>query len=524
VSIWSGRSSFMRRYASPLALAQTLDRRIRITPALGLVDRTLVSLRDRTLRTASGAPVGAVHIALPPQEGKSTTAVLYHALWLLAEDPTLHIVVVSYEARMAERWGRLARNMIAMHPELGIGLASDSKAAGQWETTAGGSLFCTGLTGPLTGKRADVLIIDDPLKNEIEAESATKRRRAWEWWEAVALTRLAPGGKVVLICTRWHTDDLPGRIMGRPSVLTWAQLSIPAIAGKDDPLNREPGQELVSAQRRPRGYFRALAGTMSSYFFAAMYQQNPVSPQGNFFRRATFCYWRPLPPWSDGRAKIDMDGRAVTLENVTRFCTMDCAGSEAESADFTVVMYWLQLPTGDLVLWDMERERVPVGEHFTLVQRLFTRNPACTVYVEHNFYASAFIQMSRDFGRWGVAPVRADAKKHVRAEAAVHLANGGNLWLPSADEAPWVGQLVDELVTFPAGDHDDQVDAVAYAARVYAQTWVRPEVAAARYALPRRDPGEAAIAAAFSSAVGGLDSTSDDWGQPAEVDFSRIEW
>jgi predicted phage terminase large subunit-like protein len=488
-----------RAHATPLQLARSLNHQIIITDALGLVDETLVSLYDRTLLAGDGKPCNALYVALPSQEGKSWTAVLYHVLWLWADSPALNIAVVSYEKRTAARWGGQIRDIIAMHPQLGIKLKGPKQAEDYLQTTQGGSLFCTGTGGPLTGRKVDVLIVDDPLKNEIEAESATKRRRAWAWWEQVALTRLAPGARVLLICTRWHLDDLAGRILNRPSVLRWATLAIPAICDSaGDPLGRAPGDELVSAQQREPGYFRNLQATMSSYVFAAMYQQSPVSAVGNFFRRSTLRYWHPMEPWADGRPRISMDGRAVTLENVDRFATMDCAGSEAEAADFTVVAYWLQLPTGDLVLWDMERERVPVGQHFDLVDRLFTRHPPCPVYVEHNFYASTFIQMSRDYGTRGVAPVRADAKKHVRAEAAVHLANSGKLWFPSQGDAPWVGQLVDELCTFPAGDHDDMVDAVAYAARVYAETYVTPRT------LPRPglDPAEAAIAAAHHSAVG----------------------
>ena len=170
------------------------------------------------------------------------------------------------------------------------------------------------------------------------------RENAWAWWESVALTRLAPEAKVVLIQTRWHEDDLGGRIQARPSPLKWKTLKIPAIAEENDPLGRKPGGELVSVRGRKPGYFLNLRATMGPYTFSSLYQQSPSAPEGNFFHRSAFRYWRELPPWSDGRRRLDLEGRIVTLSDCWRFGTVDVAASTKTSADFTVISMWAVAP------------------------------------------------------------------------------------------------------------------------------------------------------------------------------------
>lgn len=515
-----------RRYSTPGELAARLDAKNATSTALDLIDAELTAL----MRPDS--PVNALAIFMPPQEGKSQRVSRRFPEWLLDHDPALRIAIASYGEDLAVRWGRDIKNDVSLNPchstaangecesvcgGLHISIRRDSSAAGRWETPAGGGVYCVGIGGPLTGQPVDVMIIDDPVKDRAAAESSKIRESAWEWWESVVLTRLAPNAKVVLIQTRWHQDDLAGRIASRPSPLNWKTITIPAIAVTDDPLGRLPGQELQSARHRARGYFLNLRAKMSSYVFSGVYQQTPTAAEGNFFRRATFRYWRTAPAWVDGRQRIDLEGKLVTLADTWRFITMDFAASTKSSADWTVASCWAMTNEGDLVLLDRVRARVPDHEHFKLCEDLRTRWQADQVFVESNWWSKTFVTDARDQGV-PVAPVLADADKVTRAIPAAGRVHAGRVWFPAVTsgcpcgeckDGDWLDEWTNELAIFPQGTHDDQVDTLAYAARVAVADWTpAPEPA-----RPDASPWEGTFDAAYGSATG------DDGGHPNLLDL-----
>ena len=393
---------------------------------------------------------------------------------------------------------------------LDITVMPDSSAAGRWDTPEGGGVYCTGVGGALTGKAVDVLVIDDPVKGREEAESAVYRERAWEWWENVALTRLAPGGVVVLMMTRWHVDDLAGRIMSRPSPLRWRVLSMPAIAGPGDVLGRAAGEEFPSIRGRDHGHFTRLQATMSAYVFASVYQQSPVAAAGNFFRRASFRYWRPgdgidpAPRLRGGAisgAWIDAEGRRVDLAEAGtwRFATVDVATSTKTSADWTVVSVWAIDRGGDLFLLDRARAHVEMGDHFAIAQPLRARWRFDTLFVEKQFYSKTLVTDARRAGI-PVAEVTADTDKITRAIPAAARLHAGKVWWPNYETAPWVEtEWEPELLAFDRGEHDNQVDTFAYAARVAAAHWVPPGPPTRKRA---EVPELSEIAAAYRAATG----------------------
>src|SRR6185312_4886809 len=260
------RADFLTRYPTPGVFAQALVPRTRQTPALEAIDQALVDW------TQAPDDRGRLMVFMAPQEGKSTKISGWTPLWRLAADPTLRIAIVSYSQNKAERWGRWLKRMIEGHPELGIRLMADSRAAGRFETEQGGRVICVGMEGGITGEPVDDLYIDDPLRGRAEAESATYRERAWEWWESNGATRLSARGRVVLMLTRWHADDLAGRLQ-KEEPGEWTVLRIPAIRHPELPLVRgndgasvyNPGGELISVQGRRTGYFSELKLKRSGY-------------------------------------------------------------------------------------------------------------------------------------------------------------------------------------------------------------------------------------------------------------------
>ena len=192
------------------------------------------------------------------------------------------------------------------------------------------------------------------MKSVEDAESQTYRDRAWEWWRGVALTRLEPGGAVILVMTRWHEDDLAGRIL-QEDASGWRVLSLPALGDDDlgDPLGRQPGEALWP-ERYDADALNQRRREMGSRLFASEYQQQPTPASGSIFKREWFRYWRPL---GDGSYDLG-SGRVVPSGDCTRLTTVDLAVSTRTSADYTVIGTWAVSPTADLILLDLQRERM----------------------------------------------------------------------------------------------------------------------------------------------------------------------
>ncbi|MGP3914315.1 phage terminase large subunit [Nonomuraea sp. 10N515B] len=486
-----------RKWATPGAMAIALDRTHRQTAMLDLIDAELVALFD-------GGQHDRLMVFCPPQEGKSQKISRRTPAWLLSHDPTLRIAIVSYADNKAERWGRAIRRDLLSHPELDITLRQDSRAAGRWETEQGGGLICVGIAGGITGEPVDVLIIDDPVRGRAEAESATYRDAAWDWWESNGSTRLSSRARVVLMMTRWHEDDLAGRLEVREPG-DWRTVRIPAIAGPGDPLGRRPGEELTSVQRRKPGYFRELQAKRSAYVWNSIYQQTPTAAEGNLFKRADFRYWQQMPADRSrhgviGGQRVDLGGRAVMLDDCWRFITVDLAASKRTSADWTVASAWAISPDGDLILLGRNRGRLEEAEHWDHVRPLQQRWHADTVFIEQSFITTTLAVDATAAGI-PVQPLAAETDKVTRAIPATNRVRQGRVWFPS--HVDWLDEWCDELASFPSAAHDDQVDTLSYAARVVSAHWLPMETAAQVDARRAAQHDDGPIGQAYAAATGG---------------------
>lgn len=456
--LWEQRH---RLWATPGDLAVDLDPTVNQTRALKVVDQRLVDL-------ANGKGKPRLMVFMPPQEGKSQRVSRRWVEWLLNRDPTLRIGIVSYEKEIATRWGREVKRDIATYPELGIEIQADSRAADRWHTTFGGGVYSVGIGGALTGQALDVLIIDDPLKGRAEAESKATRDMNWDWWESVGSTRLSPRGIVVLMMTRWHEDDLAGRLLKREPG-EWDVLSIPAIAKQKDPLGRRFGVELASATKKP-GFFRKTKLLRSDYVFNSIYQQSPTNADGGTFKRSDWRYWKAATD-DDQLATFWLDGMPVAINDCFRFVTIDLAASLKSRADWTVASAWAITPSGDMLLLDRVRERSAPSGHFDLITPLRQRwlGPYDVVYVESRMFGTTMVYNA---GRNGVPiqELEADVDKLTRAIPAADMQRQHRLWLPS--NVTWLDEWLDEHAEFPNGEYDDQVDTTGYAARVALAHWV----------------------------------------------------
>src|SRR3990167_8157732 len=398
-------------------------------------------------------------VCMPPRHGKSLLTSHAFPAWYLGTFPDREILLASYEAEFAAEWGGKARDLFAEFGKMvwGLTVAEAQRARNHWGIEGHrGAMRTAGAGGSLTGRGASILLIDDPIKNAEEAMSQTHRDHLWDWYRSVAYTRLEPQAAVIVIQTRWHHDDLGGRLLrestdgGEP----WIVLSMPAIAEEADVLGRSPGDALWPE----RFGLEQLAEIKASVgiWWDALYQQRPTSMEGGLFKSD----WLGKRYTRSGDAFL-LDRRLVPLSDMRKFLIVDLAASTKTSADFTVIGAFGALPNGHLVLLDIDRARREGPDIIPAIERMKPKWNASIVYIEAQGFQLSLVQDARRRGL-PVRELRPDRDKVSRALPATALAEGGMLWLPS--HAPWLAAFEAELLAFPRGTHDDQVDVLSYAA------------------------------------------------------------
>lgn len=294
------REAIKKQYKDVCDLAQAVDPNFIITPALRLIGaKTEISLTHRRHN---------LMINMPPQEGKSTLAAQFLPLRALQLNPNHRIILATYAESLAHDHSRTMREIVTRHgsnvvdamtgveieDKLGFQLSSTTNKVDSWRVQgARGGVYAVGLHGAITGRSADLLIIDDPYKDMQEADSPTQREKVNDWMRSVARTRLSPNASIILIQTRWHPEDLAGEILKKEKLLdprfrTWHHVNIPAVAeeGLTDSLGREPGEEMVSA--RGERDWAATRRDVGERVWYALYQGSPRNPAGGLFLRSWF--------------------------------------------------------------------------------------------------------------------------------------------------------------------------------------------------------------------------------------------
>ncbi len=493
-----------RRWASPLDMAQDLDPTIVRTPALNLINQALVDV-------AEGREDRLI-VSMPPQEAKSSTVSYRYPTWLLSEvDPDLRIVMISYSDEIARRWGSdVKRDFETFNGDddtidLGVRLRADSRAAGRWQVDGRrGGMFCAGVAGSVTGRPAELILIDDPIKDLEQAQSAIYRERFQRFWQGVAVPRLGPGAKVVLVSTRWHEQDAAGWLLehegDRARGGRWKVLNIPAQCedAAADPLGRREGEFMQSA--RGERDWEAIRKSVGSYVWAALYQGRPAPAEGGLFKRLWWRYWTPAP--STYGERLDLAGRIRPLSECWRFITGDLAASTRTSADWTVAAAWALTIDGDLVLLDYNRAKIGEADHYDLFRPLAQRWRVDTAFVEATQHSMTLTAEATRSGLH-VTPLRAESDKFSRALPYSARASAGRVWLPAG--SPKLDAWVSEHAGFPAAAHDDLVDVGAYAVRVAITKWQPPIPTPA--VRTHRDT---------------LDVTPDPFGGQAITDFTSL--
>lgn len=401
----------------------------------------------------------------PPRHGKSEMCSHWFPTWCLALEPSDKIIECSYEAEVAARWGRAVRRTVTEnYAHIGARLLEDSKAANRWETVERGGMVTAGVGGPITGKGGNVLILDDPIKNAEEANSQVMRDSLWDWWQTTFLTRAQKGRHdteaiIVFIMTRWHEDDLAGRILNSDTASDWRVLDLPAFAEDEDPLGRKPGDALWP-ERYDELALESTKKKIGSRNFASLYQQKPTPPEGSAIHR---LWWK----WYEDTPDLDSFDQVVQ--------SWDTAFDDAETSDFVVGQVWGRLGN-DFYMLDSVRERLNMPDTMRAIKQVTEQYPQAKYkLIEKSASGFAIIQtLKREMG--GILPTGTKSRsKEVRLTAGVNnvaaVIERGQVYLPRGRAKASI--LVDEAAQFPHGTHDDMVDAMVMAVEyLMPKAWV----------------------------------------------------
>lgn len=404
---------------------------------LEILDQHLTQV-TRYVETGGREGIGRLIIEMPPRHGKTVTTSRLYPAWHLGRNPNHRIMLVSYGATIADKNSRAARNLMrsdvyrAIFP--GIELAQDSRAVDSWDIAGhDGGLDALGIGGGATGKGAHILIIDDPIKSRAEAESETYRERNWESFTSDLYTRLEPGGAIIIMATRWHTDDLTGRALQMEGE-GWVRLSLPAISDSG----------ALWPARFPLDTLLKIQEALGEYEFASLYQQNPI-PRGNGL----------FDP-----SKIEVVETPPEIVRAVRF--YDLAVTAKRTADYTVGLK-LGITADErpviLDLWRAQKETPDVQE--AIVQNAQIDGVSVPIRLEAEKAGIVQLQfLLRDprMHRYVIDAKPPEGDKYTRAAPSAARVNAGRVLMV---RGAWNRAFVDELAVFPMGAHDDQVDALS---------------------------------------------------------------
>lgn len=433
--------------------------------ASDLVEGAHIDLICETLEDVETAvrerryPEGAiVVIELPPRHAKTECVGRSFIPWAVCRNPDWDFIFATYGQELSNDVSRVARERIREHGHLwDVELSAESASVKRWEIAhRRGGVTAVGMGGPITGRGAHIFVVDDPLKGAEEAMSEVIRDGQWDWFESVAQTRLVPGGIVVLMGTRWHEGDLIGRALERAAETGQKVIHVrlPLMAEADDPLGRERGAVLWPQRGYDQAWGEALRKRISPWAFAALYQQRPVPDEGGLFTREAFHYYDER----DGAVVLDTSA-VYPQEKCWRFGTMDLAVSVKERADYTVLIEFEVTPYADLLIRNVHRRRIEGPDQADLAERICREQGLRKIVVEKMGYQLALIQElnRRGLPVMGIAP---KGDKHERAIPAAIRMRAGKVFIRR--DMPGRNEFEDELLSFPLGEHDDQVDAFAY--------------------------------------------------------------
>ncbi|MBF0560707.1 MAG: phage terminase large subunit [Alphaproteobacteria bacterium] len=387
---------------------------------------------------------GRLIVAMPPRHGKSMTASETFPAWYLGRNPERYVIAAAYGQELADRVARKVRNLMRREDTLALfpraALADDSTSIRRFAMRAGGEYFAVGIGGPATGRGAHLLLIDDPIKNREDADSVTLRRTLKDWYASVAYTRLMPGGAVVVIATRWHEDDLTGWLLRDHAHENWRVLEMPAID--------EDGAALWP-EAYPVQRLREIERTLGSREWSALYQQRPAPAAGLLFQPERIGIVEALPAGLRLARGWDMAATEAMGSNDPDWTVGALMGADAQGVFYIAGI--TRLRGGPLAVEEAILTAAAVDGRDVPVS--LPQDPGQAGKMQAGY-------LVRRLAGFRASATPESGAKTTRALPLAAQVEAGNVRMLRAE---WNRALLDEMATFPAGLHDDQVDALGRA-------------------------------------------------------------
>ena len=405
------------------------------------------------LERAERGEVDRIIVTMPPRHGKSRIISNLFPAWFFGRNPRAEVIFTTYNQDLAEDNGRYVRNTLnnpafrEVFPDVKI--RNDSASARRFSTTSNGNYFAVGVGGPLTGRGAKLLIIDDPLKNREEAESPAIRQGVVDWYTSTAYTRLAPGGIVIIVQTRWHNEDLAGIALTQDHE-GWVHLNLPAILDEEAAsIMHQPAGSALWPEQFPLDVLLKTKRSLPPRDWASLYMQKPVTDGGNIVKRSQIKDWTEAePPYCQ-----------------FIIASFDTAFGTKEENDPTALTVWGlfhdALGVMNAILLDAKQKRLEFTELKAWIIDVDQRHQPDITLVENKASGQSLIQELRR----SKVPIQASnpgkQSKVARVHAVTPLFEAGKIWAPLSKD--FAHEWAEQLCTFPAAKHDDLVDSTTAA-------------------------------------------------------------
>lgn len=413
----------------------------RVTPTYNW-DWLYLDFIRQNLNKVTNGEIKRLMLFVPPRHGKSEMVTVRYPAYRLKQNPSLRVIVGSYNQTLANKFSRKTRRIAR---EDNIALSAERSAVEDWETESGGGLRSIGVGGGITGHGGNLIIIDDPVKSREDAASQTYRDKTYDWYTDDLYTRLEPGGAIILIMTRWHEDDLAGRILNSEDGENWTVISLPAIAEENDPIGRRPG-ETLNPDRYSKEDLRKIQ-TVLGKAFQGLYQQRPQEQEGDMFKRSWFEIVSHAPEqmmrvryWDKAATANDGDWTVGTLMGYE-------AGAGIFYIEDVIRGQWSSGQRDKVILQTAEQDRKRYGD----VRIFWEEEPGSSG-------KDASAAMSKLLVGYAAFSDKVTGDKAIRAEPLAAQAEALNIKLV---KGKWFDNWIDEITTFPNGAHDDQVDSAS---------------------------------------------------------------
>lgn len=420
---------------------------------IGWVHQEICETLDNFLKDLIDGKRPRLIITMPPRSGKSEIVSRRFPAYFLGKYPDLSIISVSYSASLAEDFSRDVQRIIdsdeykKIFPNTKLSDKKDKnykRTSDFFEIVDHKGVYCSaGVGGSITGKGCDILIIDDPIKNRQEANSETVRKKIYDWYSSTAYTRLSPIGGVIMMCTRWHLDDLIGKVLSDKNQKPFHVISYPAIAEHDEP-HRKQG-EALHPERFSLEILNEIKSTLSTADWLSLYQQNPVPEGGAIFETSKLRYY-------------DESSEPKRFDQIVG--SWDMTFKENKTSDFVVGQLWGR-KGAEFYLLDMVRDRMDFVKTLKVFINFANKHKNCNCWlVEDKANGTAIISTLKKHIS-GIIPITPKESKQERAYAITPYLEAGNIFFPKNQN--FTKDLEEEMLQFPAGAHDDTVDSMTQA-------------------------------------------------------------